>query len=170
MMDCRTTGPRIVRLGVTFTPRDEDTMADTVTIRMFHNTATDSEGRSLGMAIGFQPGHRLEPVFQYRVPIDGGFDVHRLADDAFEVGNADEEFAHRPTVVRAYRSRQVRSLSVGDVVIVNDKAVAVDSFGFSDLDWSADTIKVMTSIADRHEQRTAQTGDVNGVRLRGGQR
>lgn len=73
---------------------------------------------------GYTPGHRMILVFETGAP--DGEDPHATAERMFEmfnVGTCD--------TARAYRARNLRSLSVGDVVAVGDVRLAVARMGFT---------------------------------------
>lgn len=72
---------------------------------------------------GYQPGHAMVLVFQTEVP--DGQDSYAIAEQMFEAFNiGDGEMA------RAYRARELRSLSVGDVVVAGETPLHCASVGF----------------------------------------
>ena len=110
-------------------------MAD-ATITVFHNISSDGMGRHAGFS-GYQPGHALAPVARYTRP---SHDVFTLAEHAFMIFNVgdDPSFGEPNPLAVEYRSRKNRSLSVGDVVLVQtadqDTWLSCESFGFDRID------------------------------------
>jgi hypothetical protein len=83
------------------------------TVTIYHNIATDEVGRCIAMLDGYEPGHPLVPVHQYKEAIHRTDD--RILEAAFYTFNEGTgEHAER------YRNRLNRSLSVGDVVRIDD--------------------------------------------------
>lgn len=114
-------------------------------IKIFHNLATDDEGRHLAWVFGYTPGDPLAEVFRYTV----GGTVARRDDEAvcahaFDVFNVGDDPAFcvdglpEPLAVM-YRSKGLRSLSVGDVVSIagilgdDERCYAVASRGFTEI-------------------------------------
>lgn len=96
-------------------------------VRVLHNVERDENTRFVGMRNGYQPGHDMLEVFVYDVD---AVDYH--PEHAYEIFNQDVEWldgADRE-LARAYRGKQLRSLSVGDVVVVDGVAHAVDRDGW----------------------------------------
>lgn len=96
-----------------------------VCVEIFHNVATDHLGRSLGFD-GYRPEHAVVPVFGYTVAMT---DDQKILAEAFEVFNIG-------TCARAdsYYGLKLRSLSVGDVVKIEDRYYAVARAGFAALE------------------------------------
>lgn len=94
-------------------------------ITIWHNVEV-KYGRPVGMLDGYQPGHAMTPVFVY---------VSESADpdhEAFELFNAPEDYLVpklRP-IQRRYYANRLRSLSVGDVVQIDDDCRVVARRGF----------------------------------------
>jgi hypothetical protein len=104
-------------------------MTTTIPVAVYHNTAQDPEGRSVGF-FGYQPEHTLTHVADMEVPVAGPEQVAERVYHLLNVGD-DPEFGTPDPQAVAYRARRNRSLSVGDVVVLaGDVALAVDSFGF----------------------------------------
>lgn len=103
---------------------------------IFHNIAQDELGRSPALLRGYKPGDPMVEVFRWTednlvMPATDG----RAADRAFfmfNVGHQPEMNAGgQPNpVALEYRGRHLRSLSVGDIVVIDGRAHAVESFGF----------------------------------------
>ncbi len=72
---------------------------------------------------GYEPGHVLHKAIEYET------DSEYPLDEAFERFNIGED-----ALARAYRAGKNRSLSVGDVVVVDGVANTCDSFGWTPLD------------------------------------
>jgi hypothetical protein len=90
-------------------------------VEIFHNVPASANARVLPE--GYRRGHRLVKVFEFEADEDSGaFD---LADLAFRVGNGEGQQS------RAYYTRRLRSMCVGDVVRVGETWLACDS-----ADWS----------------------------------
>lgn len=114
-------------------------------IRILHNISQD--GMMTGLNRVFDPTaehhvreaetaaerHPLVPVFEYEVPDDSAVDVNRQLEEAFRLFNVgdDPDFGVPDRTALAYRSRKLRSLSVGDVVQVGDTAHACESRGWA---------------------------------------
>lgn len=101
-------------------------------VTVLHNTATDPEGRSLGWT-GWQPTHALGWVFTLRLP-DTAWDAAAAERvyDLLNVGDDPNYGTPDPQAV-AYRALGLRSLSVGDVLVADGKALAVAKFGFTEV-------------------------------------
>ncbi|WP_026415456.1 hypothetical protein [Actinomadura oligospora] len=98
-----------------------------VKVEIFHNVAKDSAGRSLGV-FGFEPGQPVVKVFEYKVdgvPPTEPVGYEELAEDAYCLGNG---IAHLQSEL--YYARKMRSVSVGDLIRINQVWVAVDKVGF----------------------------------------
>ena len=88
-------------------------------VTVYHNVATDPQGRTLGMLDGYAPGHPLVPVATYT---DDGGDPTAVAEEAFRLFNVgdDPDMGTPDARALAYRARGNRSLSKGDVVHCTD--------------------------------------------------
>ena len=104
--------------------------ATPMTVRIFHNTTTDDSGRHVGY-FGYEPDHTLTEVFAFQGTFATAEDAAERAFWLFNVGDdtRQPEGAHPDAV--AYRSRGLRSLSVGDVVLAGDVALACASRGWT---------------------------------------
>lgn len=105
------------------------------TITVFHNIATDEQGRMLGMLDGYVEGHPLVPVASYCD--DEGGRRHAACERAFHLLNVghDPDFGTPDERAVTYREQGNRSLSVGDVVQVTEGVLSAwfscDATGFS---------------------------------------
>lgn len=103
-------------------------------INIFHNVAQDGSGRPLGMLDGYDHTHPLVLVAQVRL-LEAGNDLD-TAEDMFRLFNVGDDPAFGtpdPTAV-AYRARQNRSLSTGDVVEIDGRAYAVARSGYTQVE------------------------------------
>lgn len=108
-----------------------------VRVRILHNLATDELGRHLAWVNGWHPSHPMREVFTYdaRVRPDPQGAL-READVAFEMFNVgdDPSFGEPSPIALQYRSLDLRSFSVGDVVVVGDLAtLACRSVGWDQI-------------------------------------
>jgi hypothetical protein len=77
-------------------------------VHVFHNT---SDYASFGLNEGPNPHHGLVWVFEYDTPEAGD---PAVLNSAFEVFNIGED-----ELAASYRARRLRSLSVGDVLVID---------------------------------------------------
>lgn len=114
--------------------------ATELTVKVYLNTSTDELDRPVGILDGYDPAHSFEQVAQWidtTTPDDRPItltDLHTIADHAFFLFNVGDDPAMTggapdPRAI-AYRAAGHRSLSVGDLVIVGETALAVASCGF----------------------------------------
>lgn len=97
-------------------------------VEILHNVTKDDDGRLVGF-FGLKPGHQLKTVFTYEATVRDGY------EHAYEFTNEPIPSSDLNSVlVREYRSRKLRSLSVGDVVIVDGVPQTVKSFGYGPID------------------------------------
>lgn len=105
-------------------------------IQVFHNVTKDAHGRHVGMLDGYRAGHDLALVYEYTVPDDKSarflLDGRTYAEDAFHLFNVGDDPAYGTPDPRAveYRAKRLRSLSVGDVVVVGERAYACAALGW----------------------------------------
>jgi hypothetical protein len=78
----------------------------------------------------YQPGDTVRLAIEYRDNADDPTDMV-VCERAFRWFNVGEN--HNP-VVRRYRAAENRSLSVGDVVVVDGRAYGVGRFGWDTLE------------------------------------
>lgn len=88
-------------------------------VTVFHNIATDPQGRHLGWDSGYRPGHPLVPVFRYET--DSTLGVMGIANEAYRLFNVgdDPTFGTPAAEAVQYRMLQNRSLSKGDVLLLH---------------------------------------------------
>jgi hypothetical protein len=108
-------------------------MADTKplyrTVTVWHNVEKDGP-HPVGMLYGYKPGHAMCPVFTYVTCATP--DSTNIPEDAFKMFNAPEDYLspEELALARRYRANRLRSLSIGDIVQVDDTYYACESFGF----------------------------------------
>lgn len=83
----------------------------------------------LRMFVPYQPGDVMYRAFDYTVTASSLDEDLTVCERAFEWFNVGEN-----AYAKEYRAKGNRSLSVGDVVVVDGRAYAVDSFGWNKLD------------------------------------
>jgi hypothetical protein len=83
------------------------------TVTVYHNLSGDG-------FFGYSPQHQLVKVFEYEAELPDGIDwalpnphVTRVLEQAFETFNVGET-----RLAQEYRARRLRSLSVGDVIVL----------------------------------------------------
>jgi hypothetical protein len=83
-------------------------------VRVYHNIDPDH-------FFGYQPGHAVVPVFTADIPTEE-WNPDRVLEQVFHLLNVgdDPEFGTPDPRAVAYRQRRNRSLSVGDVVWLDD--------------------------------------------------
>lgn len=107
-------------------------------VTIYLNTSTDEHGRSLGRMDGYQPTHTLTKAYQMVADPFGttDLDVLRVVFDVFNVGD-DPDFFNPPSPhAIEYRKAGNRSLSVGDVVVLDGRAYACARFGWDTIELS----------------------------------
>jgi hypothetical protein len=126
----------------------------TVTVTIWHNVAQDEHQRPLGMIDGYQPGHPLTPVARFHTE-RASEDVLAEVFQLYNVGD-DPDYGTPDDRALAYRHRGNRSLSVGDVVQVNQQWWACAPFGWTHINpppaeqLTGGTAYGSTRIADNH--------------------
>lgn len=128
----------------------------TLTLQVFHNVSSDR----MRFFEGYKPEDPLTHVFDLVVvgaDLDQG--VHKVLDYAFYVLNIGHD-SDRITVedkaqAIAYRERKNRSLSVGDVIIIDGVAYACAALG-----WDQVTVHPHQVIADYAEHGTTSLDKV----------
>ncbi|MGL5824992.1 MAG: hypothetical protein ACRCYU_09275 [Nocardioides sp.] len=93
---------------------------DPMKVTVLHNVARDGFGRPRGYD-GYQPDHQLANVFDYETDLVAPLAVAEQAFHLFNVGDDPHFGTPHPTAI-AYRANQLRSLSVGDVLLLEDGA------------------------------------------------
>lgn len=110
-----------------------------------HKIARDDLDRRINW-FGYEPGHPLVRVFEADIGFGDDLDVEEVAEEIWIIGNAEPETLTdaRAALARAYRARRLRSLSVGDVVVIGDgvdrTALRMEQSGFSRVEVDALTI------------------------------
>lgn len=108
-----------------------DAPRTTARVRVFHNYNFRDGVR------GHQPGHRMTEVYAYDEtdlgPEDDDMVLLERAFELFNVGD-DPDRGEPDTRALVYRERGNRSLSVGDVVAVDQRYYACDPFGWRELE------------------------------------
>jgi hypothetical protein len=100
-----------------------------ITVTIWHNVARDAEGRHIAMLDGYRPGDPVVAVFTYQAD-PAGRTAERIADEAFAICNGHPRDAHGYDLARRYYERELRSLSVGDIVAVGEVPLAVGRIGW----------------------------------------
>ncbi|HEY2261236.1 MAG TPA: hypothetical protein VGI96_01275 [Streptosporangiaceae bacterium] len=103
-----------------------------ITVSLWHNIATDAHDRPAGMLDGYQPGHPMVRVFTYQAD-PAGQSPEAIAEQAFAIGNGHPADTAGQELSRRYYQRQLRSLSVGDVVTIGEAPLAVARAGWTRL-------------------------------------
>lgn len=94
-----------------------------------HELHDEATAVSLRMFLPYQPGDVMYRAFDYTVTASSLDEDTAVCEQAFEWFNVGEN-----SYAKEYRAKGNRSLSVGDVVVVDEQAYAVDSFGWTKLD------------------------------------
>jgi hypothetical protein len=111
-----------------------------LTVSIWHNVTRDPEGRHAGFA-GFTPGDEMVKVFTYDTPASGRSPAG-IAEDAFAAFNDAPLTEETAALARQYRQRRLRSLSVGDMVVVGETALTVAPAGFAPLHGTFTPVRV----------------------------
>jgi hypothetical protein len=102
-------------------------------VTIFHNVTRNEEGRLVNFD-RYATGAPLVRVFAYdSFRADS---AEKLAENAFYLFNVDPCFMQPDDyeIARSYRDRGLRSVSVGDVIMVGGAAFTVERTGFGALD------------------------------------
>ncbi len=102
----------------------------TITVTIWHNVARDQHDRPTGMLEGYHPGDPAVRVFTYQADLAGRA-PEEIAEEAFAICNGHPRDARGADLARRYYERELRSLSVGDVVVVGEVPLAVGRAGWS---------------------------------------
>jgi len=100
-----------------------------ITVTIWHNVAVDGQGHHTGMLDGYQPGDPVVRVFTYQADPAGS--PEETAEEAFAICNGHPRDARGEDLARRYYQRELRSLSVGDVVTIGEAALAVGRAGWT---------------------------------------
>lgn len=104
-------------------------------VSVYHNVARDQAGRKINW-FGYESGHPIVHVFEADIDVGDEIFASALAEMVWTACNLgpDELTGRMATLARAYRDRRLRSLSVGDVVVLgadeDRMAMRVDNAGF----------------------------------------
>lgn len=100
-----------------------------VKVRAYLNNTCGPHGIPIGMLSGYEPGHELELAFEATFAAAPDLTICEEVFRLLNVGD-DPEFGLPDLRALAYRARGYRSLSVGDLVTVEDRAYACARVGF----------------------------------------
>lgn len=127
-------------------------------VKIYHNLSVDQDGRPLGMLDGHKLWHALGLVAEYESDYanTGSKAVASALDEAwylFNVGH-DPDFGPPHKVAVEYRERGNRSLSYGDVVVVDGQAFSVERWSFGELNARLNRVQTFGShvLDDRSER------------------
>lgn len=87
-----------------------------ITVTIWHNVSDDEQDGHHAMLDGYRPGDPVVRVFTYQADPAGSPEA--VAEDAFAICNGHPRRAADAGLSRDYYDRELRSLSVGDVVTV----------------------------------------------------
>ena len=102
----------------------------TITITIWHNVARDQHNLPTAMRDGYQPGAPAVRVFTYQADPTGRT-AEEIAEEAFAICNGHPRDASCQDLARRYYERELRSLSVGDVVAIGEAGLAVGRVGWT---------------------------------------
>jgi hypothetical protein len=97
----------------------------TVNVKVFHKTDRENIFQE------YEPGHRLLHVFEFGTPLLDTHNVMRLLDEIFAATNDHPYPGWEHISVRYHQDCRLRSLSVGDVVVIGESAYCCDRIGWS---------------------------------------
>ncbi len=103
-----------------------------IMLTIWHNVALDGQGHHTGMLEGYQPGDPGGP----RLHLPGrpaGCAPEEIAEEAFAICNGHPRDARGEDLARRYYQRELRSLSVGDLVAVGEAALVCERAGWAPL-------------------------------------
>jgi hypothetical protein len=106
------------------------------TVTIYLNVQYDATGHLSGMLDGYQAGDEVTPVFTYCPWDKSDYTPVMLAEDAFRLFNAPEESITQKydlKITLRYRANKLRSLSVGDLVMIDGEVFACEKMGFRHL-------------------------------------
>lgn len=110
-----------------------------LTVQILHNVTTDEAGRATGWTLGYRRGDQLARVLTYSAPAK---EPTAMCEDAFRIFNVDPEHLaeEERALATQYRAHQVRSLSMGDVVVIGETAWACARFGWENVSLTSSQI------------------------------
>jgi hypothetical protein len=102
-------------------------------VTIFHNVARDEKDQPVNFD-GYAAGAPLVRVLEYDSLRT--YSAEKLAEEAFYLFNVDPCFMQPDDceIARRYRERDLRSVSVGDVIMVGGAAITVERTGFGSID------------------------------------
>jgi hypothetical protein len=94
----------------------------------------------------YKAGHPLVRVFEAEIPDDYAADPRLFAEAMFEIGNAPLDYLTdwKLSLAAEYRRRQLRSVSVGDVVAVGETPLICASSGWQVLTGEVSEVRTGT--------------------------
>lgn len=109
------------------------TTTSTRAVRVLHDEELDSTGRHLSWVRGYKPGDRMVEVFATNFEVPGNL------PDLTVLGMLYDAFNYHPAPDLAgltckYELARTRSLSVGDLLILDVTAYAVAKYGWQKVD------------------------------------
>lgn len=120
--------------------------AQAITVRVFHNVARDENGRMVNF-VGWRPHHEMVLVFAYELPAAAKVTPQQIADEAFAMFNGFPESDAGRELTERYYQRRLRSLSVGDIIMVGEAALACCNAGWSPVTgWINDVTATHTDL------------------------
>lgn len=115
-------------------------MTAMLTVSIWHKVTRDPQGRHTGFG-GFTPGDQMVKVFTYQAE-PRGRPPGEIAEHAFAAFNGAPPDDEAAGLARQYRARALRSVSVGDMVVVGEAALIVARAGFVPLPGSFTPVHV----------------------------
>jgi len=112
-----------------------------ITVTIWHNAARDGDGRPTGMLDGYQPGDQVVRVFTYQAD-PAGRAPEEIAEEAFAICNGHPGDPGGEELARRYYERELRSLSVGDVVAVGEAGLAVGRVGWTPVRGGLNEVRI----------------------------
>lgn len=110
-------------------------MDNQVTVRAYLNNASDARGIPLGMLFGYEPGHEVALAFEATLPASDDLRICELIFDLLNIGHDPDfsttDFRTPDARALAYRADGHRSLAVGDLVTIDNRAYAYARRGFT---------------------------------------
>lgn len=100
-----------------------------ITVTIWHNVSDDEQDGHHAMLDGYRPGDPVVRVFTYQADPAGSPEA--VAEDAFAICNGHPRRAADAGLSRDYYDRELRSLSVGDIVSVGETRLAVTKVGWT---------------------------------------
>jgi hypothetical protein len=130
-------------------------------VSVLHNVARDEHDRKISY-FGYQDGHPLVVVFEADIGLGDEACPSAVAEEIYVACNLDPDMltGRMAVLARAYRDRRLRSLSVGDLVVIGDGdgriAMRVDDVGVSAV--AGDTLKLLSTPEELHQVTVREHG------------